>query len=586
MSTVDLVLWLPRSREHAPGEYQYRIWTTFEATVVALRDLRVVAIGYKLSWTQWQVAFSGSYLLLPLWSADDGSGGVVNLGRANLSALLSLLLAIMLYVMTDYYTGHSNIVFNITTVNGTELEYRGIPLAEAQLMQCLWLGFLVLIFYSVRVSMLQEVMLARNGAEVLRVMLSHARSPLPCDKFYRDWLGVGNKNERQIAQQLTQHLPWLKAYDRRDALTVKHVLDVMAADMANDGMDHPMDADAAALSSYICAAGLQSPGDAIEGRSLRSWFAATGSSLFRATSCKSTDCERPASHGGPGEGSSAGSAALPGIESEPLPALELSTASLTPTLYSHSQKRGDLFLRRRHVRRHWMDAFPILDPDALPSGGAGVVTSELALPTEDGVGVPPDLQRIIDARELKETDELWLSELSRCGWSVSLAWPRCVVVTPLCCFSAPPPVRHKGLTIWLLKDLIPIERPVLVHWAIWGNALNVWQMFASLIMFMAVSGGGTTTTAQLENVDIPQFWWAFVTLAQALNFIWLTLCRFKADVRNIKTRRKLRKSGRFKGARCNALQVVVPLVPTGKIGRFHSLPRPHVTPSLSGAPPT
>ena len=97
-------------------------------------------------------------------------------------------------------------------------------------------------------------------------------------------------------------------------------------------------------------------------------------------------------------------------------------------------------------------------------------------------------------------------------------------------------------------------------------------MFASLVLFMIVSGGGTTDSAQLANVDIPQSWWAFLTLAQALNFIWLSLCRFKADVRNFKRRRKLRKSGRFKGTRCNALQVVVPLVPTGKIGRLRPLP--------------
>ena len=31
MQHVDLVLWLPRSRAAAAGQYQYRIWTTFEA---------------------------------------------------------------------------------------------------------------------------------------------------------------------------------------------------------------------------------------------------------------------------------------------------------------------------------------------------------------------------------------------------------------------------------------------------------------------------------------------------------------------------------------------------------------------------
>lgn len=98
MQTVDLVLWLPRSRATASGTYQYRIWTTFEATVVALRGLDVVAVGYELSPTQRHIAFGGSFLLIPPWHPDDGSG-VPTLGKVNfffLWYLLSLLVSIVI----------------------------------------------------------------------------------------------------------------------------------------------------------------------------------------------------------------------------------------------------------------------------------------------------------------------------------------------------------------------------------------------------------------------------------------------------------------------------------------------------------
>ena len=106
MSSVDLVLWLPRSRASAPGTYQYRIWTTFEATVVALReDLEVVAIGYDLSLMQWQIAFLGSFLLLPPWAVDDGSG-VHYLGKVNLNFLLSFVCTFVTDVIFCYQLVH------------------------------------------------------------------------------------------------------------------------------------------------------------------------------------------------------------------------------------------------------------------------------------------------------------------------------------------------------------------------------------------------------------------------------------------------------------------------------------------------
>mmetsp|Transcript_41378 Transcript_41378/g.109213 ORF Transcript_41378/g.109213 Transcript_41378/m.109213 type:complete len:243 (+) Transcript_41378:797-1525(+) len=63
MLRVSHVIWLPRSREHDPGEYQTRIWCTFEATIVHLRRLPVTAAGHSLSLRQLDTAAFGKYLV-------------------------------------------------------------------------------------------------------------------------------------------------------------------------------------------------------------------------------------------------------------------------------------------------------------------------------------------------------------------------------------------------------------------------------------------------------------------------------------------------------------------------------------------
>jgi hypothetical protein len=60
MLRVNHVIWLPRSRKSAHGEYQYRIWCTFEATMVALRDdVTVSMAGHAPSFTQLRLASAG-----------------------------------------------------------------------------------------------------------------------------------------------------------------------------------------------------------------------------------------------------------------------------------------------------------------------------------------------------------------------------------------------------------------------------------------------------------------------------------------------------------------------------------------------
>lgn len=63
MRHVAAVLWLPRSRTNAPPSYQFRLWCSFEASVVAQRRLPVYIVGQGLSRSQ--IALRRLGILLP-----------------------------------------------------------------------------------------------------------------------------------------------------------------------------------------------------------------------------------------------------------------------------------------------------------------------------------------------------------------------------------------------------------------------------------------------------------------------------------------------------------------------------------------
>ena len=70
---------------------------------MALRDLPVVAIGYRLSRTQWVTALAGSFLILPPWASDDGTG-VSTLGKTNLHCFLAFFFSFVFFVLSMYRT--------------------------------------------------------------------------------------------------------------------------------------------------------------------------------------------------------------------------------------------------------------------------------------------------------------------------------------------------------------------------------------------------------------------------------------------------------------------------------------------------
>jgi hypothetical protein len=74
---------LPRSRKSAPGQYQERLWCSFEAAMVQLRSIPVAVAGFGLSSRQRSVAVWGSLLPLPPWAKDRGDAALRRLGQVN-----------------------------------------------------------------------------------------------------------------------------------------------------------------------------------------------------------------------------------------------------------------------------------------------------------------------------------------------------------------------------------------------------------------------------------------------------------------------------------------------------------------------
>ena len=129
-----------------------------------------------------------------------------------------------------------------------------------------------------RADLGEAVMLARNGANVLRVMTSAAS---------------GVQDHSIDFRELQRSLPWLPAYDRRDVVTIKTVLDRLnrrlnGAALRRGGTQKGLrerrklqlssdDTDAVAHSIFVGAMLRPSPGDRVEpNKSLEQWLGEVG----------------------------------------------------------------------------------------------------------------------------------------------------------------------------------------------------------------------------------------------------------------------------------------------------------------------
>ena len=178
-SCASAVVWLPRARDAASPSYQFRLWCTFEAMVVAERNLPVHVAGVGLSRSQRLLARYGARV--PALPGVAPPPEVRELAYFNIS--------VWLFAITFPPIGLIPFVF---------------PDAIGKIIQ------------QASFQLGQQVTLAINGQLVLKTMLAHVAS------------GAGGKrhvNSYRLAEKLRGTFPWLPAYDRRDALLVCSALD-------------------------------------------------------------------------------------------------------------------------------------------------------------------------------------------------------------------------------------------------------------------------------------------------------------------------------------------------------------------------
>ena len=211
LSTVAMraraVIWLPVSKVGAAPSYQFRLWCTFEASVVAARELPVYIAceGGKLPRSQRALHFWGAKLpAVPFLAPPPDE--IRHLAYMNLAWFIMCSCCPVLLILW-------NNIFRDPLAVGDQLPVIG-----------------------------RQVALARNGQKVLQVMLAAStrgnrsnavKKALACDRKRRverlaaparASQGMPISDSVLLSSSLRAQLPWLPAYDRRDALIIDAVL--------------------------------------------------------------------------------------------------------------------------------------------------------------------------------------------------------------------------------------------------------------------------------------------------------------------------------------------------------------------------
>ena len=127
-------------------------------------------------------------------------------------------------------------------------------------------GLNAIFWWLARTYLNREVMVASNTMHVMRAMLSAGGASGPTLKHSRR--REPTKQDFDL-QELQRQLPWLPGYDRRDCLIVKRVLDSVTEQMGLGAQVDHHNHDAFAVASHLNALANPSPGDAVEGATLR-----------------------------------------------------------------------------------------------------------------------------------------------------------------------------------------------------------------------------------------------------------------------------------------------------------------------------
>ena len=190
MTSVVGVVWLPRSKAGSRGEYQYRLWTTFEASCVEVRRLPVAVAGIGMSNFQKRVRLLGSFT--PALAAD---GTITELCRLNLFFYSVMMVILAVCLISD----------------------------PPQPIDWAFLGMMIIMWLSWRGSIGQQLRLAGNARRVLCAM-SNANAKA---------VQLLREDERP-SRNLVQDLPWLPAHDRRDVLIVQTLIHQMLPEIESN----------------------------------------------------------------------------------------------------------------------------------------------------------------------------------------------------------------------------------------------------------------------------------------------------------------------------------------------------------------
>jgi len=188
-NSIHCVIWLPTSRKHSMGEYQYRLWCTYEAFCTLERRLPVHIAGRGMTLFQRWLCALGSYAPA-LWA--DGTIG--DLCRLNL-----------IFYFAEVGTLFAGIVLNGAARVSVLIFVFALFLVEFPAM---WIA--------ARFCFGQQVRLAQSGCHVLRVM-SRDIERRPASKGH---------------VELLANLPWLPCTSRRDALKIQELLGMLRPDLA------------------------------------------------------------------------------------------------------------------------------------------------------------------------------------------------------------------------------------------------------------------------------------------------------------------------------------------------------------------
>lgn len=185
-----LVVWLPRARTDAAPEYQFRLWCSFEAAVIAARGLPVVIAGEGPTRSQrWLRHLGARMLLLPPFVPP--MRGLTQLSLLNTLFLIATVLCPPMAIIYIFGLGSP----------------RSFGASASPILG-------------------RQMQLAHNGSLVLDTLLGHAvRNP-----SLARLASMHPPNPALARRLLRRTLPWLPAYDRRDVLVIHSVLTAVMED--------------------------------------------------------------------------------------------------------------------------------------------------------------------------------------------------------------------------------------------------------------------------------------------------------------------------------------------------------------------